>query len=56
LTPRLQVALIKDINKIKSNKVNKGNIYYITFLTSAKPFIKDLITLKQALASNNIKE
>jgi hypothetical protein len=52
----LQAALIKDINKEDSNKVNKGDIYYTAFLTSAKPFIKDLITLKQALASNNIEK
>jgi hypothetical protein len=52
----LQAALIKDINKEDFNKVNKSDIYYITFLISVKPLIKDLITLKQALASNNIKE
>jgi hypothetical protein len=52
----LQAALIKDINKEDSSKVNKSDAYYNAFLTSAKPFIKDLITLKQALASNNIKE
>jgi hypothetical protein len=48
----LQAALIKDINKEDSSKVNKGDIYYITFLISTKPFIKNLITLKQVLASN----
>jgi hypothetical protein len=52
----LQAALIKDINKKDSNKVNKGNIYYITFLTSIKLLRKDFIILKQVLANNNIKE
>jgi hypothetical protein len=49
----LQAALIKDINKKDFNKVNKGNVYYTAFFTSTKPFIKDPITLKQALDSNN---
>ena len=52
----MQAALIKDINKIDFNKVNKSNIYYTTLFTSIKPFIRDFITLKQVLASNNIKE
>jgi hypothetical protein len=42
----LQAALIKDINKKDSSKVNKGNVYYIAFFISVKPFIKDFITLK----------
>jgi hypothetical protein len=52
----LQAALVKDINKEDSSKVNKGDAYYAAFLTSAKPFIKDFITLKQVLTNNNIKE
>jgi hypothetical protein len=52
----LQATLIKDINKEDFNKVNKGDIYYTAFLTSIKPLIKDLITLKQVLASNNIEK
>jgi hypothetical protein len=52
----LQAALVKDINKEDFNKVNKGDVYYTAFFTSAKPFIKDFITLKQVLASNNIRE
>jgi hypothetical protein len=52
----LQAALIKDINKKDSSKVKKDDVYYTIFFISAKPLIKDFITLKQVLTSNNIEK